>query len=208
MPTARPLSPNHWGEGSGSWHQVRMKKRWVAGPGQLGVQEEKNIGQGEKQKGRETFKGCGGWSRAKKSRPKKCNRPHGRIHRYGLDTWVAKDAGDIGDNEPARSGPSVREIGEWSSCRWVTSDQDIGERQSWRGVSSRGDIGATALAVDVTSDGDIGEQEAARVTDDVRDMGDGGASVWAHAMAEDQGRTAARRASFVGSVVLKMTGSW
>jgi hypothetical protein len=54
---------------------------------------------------------------------------------------VTKNAGDIGDNEPATSGTSSREIRKSSSCRWEKSGPEIGDWTSWRGVTAGRDIG-------------------------------------------------------------------
>jgi len=73
--------------------------------------------------------------------------------RYGPDTRVTKNAGDIGDNEPARSGTSSREIGE-SSCRRVTSDSDIGEQEAARvtcDARRRGTVPTLLAATGLTS---------------------------------------------------------
>ena len=77
----------------------------------------------------------------------------------------------MGDGEPASLVTSGREIGDWTSARSVIGCFDTGEG---------------LLVEEVTAGRDIGEWQPAKETGDVRDMGDGGASVWADALADDQ----------------------
>jgi len=156
VPSARPLSPNHWGEGSGRWHQGDEQEVGGGAGARLGKRGRTRTG----------WVRGGEWS--VRGRGKAKIRGYGR---YGPDTWVTRNAGDIGDSEPARSVTCGREIGGWTSSTSGSDLRDTGERRS---------------LVKVTDSRDIGERNPAKETGDVRDMGDGGASVWAHALADDQ----------------------
>jgi hypothetical protein len=79
--------------------------------------------------------------------------------RFGPDTWVTQNAGDMGDRSVERWVTKSREIGDQSIGRSVTGGRDIGELDGGEETGDSRDIGNTeascsgnALAEDV-SDG-------------------------------------------------------